>query len=615
MAGKFLVIVESPTKAKTIRRFLPKNYSVEASMGHVRDLPESASDIPAKFKKEEWAKIGVNVEEEFEPLYVVSKRKTKIVSELRKKLADADELYLATDEDREGESIAWHLVEILKPKIPTKRMVFHEITKSAIEKALTQTRKIDAQLVKAQETRRILDRLFGYTLSPLIWKKIAFGLSAGRVQSVALRVIVERERSRLKFKSASYWDLLASLKKTTEAFDAKLISLGGVRIATGKDFDENTGELPKDKKQGKDLLVLNEADARKLKDKLSTETWKVHSITEKPLTNRPAPPFITSTLQQEANRKLGLSARDAMRTAQKLYEEGLITYMRTDSPNLSQEALKAARKEVVDLYGKEYLSDEVRQYASKSKGAQEAHEAIRPAGSDFVHPKDAGLSGIELALYELIWKRTMATQMAEAKKMSLTIQIKVDTAIFSASGTRILFPGFLRAYVEGSDDPDAALEDKEILLPKLLEGDVLKLTNLSSESHETKPPSRFTEAALVQMLEKEGIGRPSTYASIIGTIVERGYVRKNASALVPTFTGFAVTQILEKNFSNLVDPKFTSKMEESLDEIADGTLEALPYLKKFYLGKEGLQNQVKVQEKAIDPDESRTVNLHSFKDI
>jgi len=622
MARKSLVIVESPTKAKTIRKFLPKSYVVEASMGHVRDLPDSASEIPAKYKKEEWAKIGVNVEQDFEPLYVT--KKTKIVTDLKKKLADADELFLATDEDREGESIAWHLVQILKPKIPVKRMVFHEITKAAIEKSLGQTRKIDEKLVRAQETRRILDRLYGYTLSPLIWKKIAFGLSAGRVQSVALRLIVDRERHRLRFKIGRYWDLSANLSKGKEAFVAKLNSVNGIRVATGKDFDENTGELFTEKSTDKstaktsgkkELLLLDEKGAQKLLKELESATWKVESITEKPLSNRPSPPFITSTLQQEANRKLGLTAKDAMRTAQKLYEEGLITYMRTDSPNLSQEAIQAARKEVVELYGKEYLSDEVRQYTSKSKGAQEAHEAIRPAGSEFVHPKDSDLKGVELALYELIWKRTMATQMAEAKKLSVSIALDADGKKFTSSGTRILFAGFLRAYVEGSDDPDAALEDKEVALPQLKEGEKVNCDFVEPQSHETKPPARFTEAALVQTLEKEGIGRPSTYASIIGTIVDRGYVRKVATSLVPTFTGLAVTQILEKNFANLVDPKFTSTMEKSLDEIADGELEWLPYLKKFYLGKDGLQNQVKVQEKAIDPEESRTVNLHNFKNV
>ena len=584
-------------------------------MGHVRDLPESSADIPAKYKGEEWAKIGVNVEADFEPLYVVSKKKTKIISELKKKVKEASLIYLATDEDREGESIAWHLQEILNPKVPIKRMVFHEITKAAIEKALKQTREVDLKLVRAQETRRILDRLYGYTLSPLIWKKIAFGLSAGRVQSVALKFLVDRERDRSKFQKGEYWDLLSNLFKGSLSFEAKLHSVKGVRVATGKDFDENTGKIIEGKKTGSEVLLLDEKAALSLKEKIHSGDWLVHEITEKPLTNRPSPPFITSTLQQEANRKLGLTARDAMRIAQRLYEEGLITYMRTDSPNLSSEAIGAARREVESLYGKEYLSPEPRQYSSKARGAQEAHEAIRPAGSEFVHPRDTGLSGRELAVYELIWKRTMATQMAEAQKLSIVVQIAAGDTIFQASGTRILFPGFLRAYVEGSDDPEAALEDKEVALPELKKGEKLRCQKLEALAHETKPPARFTEASLVQTLEKEGIGRPSTYASIIGTIQERGYVKRLANALVPTFTGFAVIQLLEKYFAQFVDRGFTSKMEDSLDDIAEGKIEWLPYLKAFYLGKDGLASKVKTQEKSIDPDESRTIVLPQLKNV
>lgn len=606
MAKSALVIVESPTKAKTIKKFLPKHFIVEASMGHVRDLPQSATDIPLKFKKEEWAKIGVNTEKEFEPLYVVPKGKSKIISMLKDKLKNVDELYLATDEDREGESISWHLLELLKPKCPVKRMVFHEITKSAIEKALASPRDIDMNLVRAQETRRILDRLVGYTLSPLIWKKIAYGLSAGRVQSVGLRLIVRRERERLAFQSASYWDLLASLNKSGESFDAKIVLVDGQRVATGKDFDETTGKL----RAGKDVRTLGESDAQKLAKDLKSKPWNVIEVEEKHFQSKPAPPFITSTLQQEANRKLGLSAKEAMRTAQRLYEEGLITYMRTDSPNLSTQAISGARTAVEELYGKEYLSPEARQYSSKARGAQEAHEAIRPAGSEFVHPKDTGLSGKELALYELIWMRTVATQMAEAKKLSVSAKIEVGNAVFTASGTRILFPGFLRAYAEGHDDPEAALEEKEVLLPPLKKGDTVKCDDLKPLSHETKPPARFTEASLVQMLEKEGVGRPSTYASIIDTIIDRGYVRKAANALVPTFTGMAVVQLLEKNFENLVDMQFTSRMEDSLDDIAEGKVAHLSFLDGFYLGKDGLLNQVKQKEKKIDPDESRTVDLY-----
>ncbi len=612
MSKTALVIVESPTKAKTIRKFLPKGYIVEASMGHIRDLPQSAAEVPASLKKEKWARLGVNVEKNFEPLYVIPKGKSKIVADLRKKIKDADALYLATDEDREGESISWHLSEILKPTIPVHRMVFHEITKSAIQKAIQEPRDLDLRLVKAQEARRILDRLYGFTLSPLLWSKICYGLSAGRVQSVGLRLIVDRERERLAFVKADYWDLLSELSKKSgsESFDAKLTHVSSQRIATGKDFDENTGKLI-----GKDILWLHEADVLKLAGKLKSATWKVTSVEEKPLTSRPAPPFITSTLQQEGNRKLGWSSRDTMRVAQRLYEEGFITYMRTDSPNLSQEAIKAARSLVKELYGEEYLSPEPRQYSSKSKGAQEAHEAIRPAGSEFIHPKDTGLSGKEQTLYEMIWMRAMATQMAEAKKLSVVVKIEAGDCIFSASGTRITFPGFIRAYVEGSDDPDAALEDKEVLLPAMKVGDELKSSKIEPLEHETKPPARYTEASIVQKLEKEGIGRPSTYASIIDTLVDRDYARRIANALVPTFTGFAVTQLLEKHFNSLVDPQFTSKMEESLDEIADGTLEIKPYLKQFYSGADGLSTQVKAREKKIDADESRAIIFPHLKDI
>ncbi len=616
----YLVIVESPTKAKTIRKFLPKSYVVEASMGHIRDLPQSAADIPEKYKKEEWAKVGVNVDHDFEPLYVVPKGKSKVISDLRKKLAAADGLYLATDEDREGESISWHLLEVLKPKVPVKRMVFHEITKAAIEHALEDTREVDMRLVRAQETRRILDRLVGYTVSPLIWKKIAYGLSAGRVQSAGLRLIVARERERIRFRSATYWDLEAELNKSGPKggkFTAKTIALNGKRIATTKDFDEATGKLIQ-KKEG-EIFLLESGEAKRLEEALKTAAYTVQSVEEKQFTQKPSIPFITSSLQQEANRKLGMTARDAMKTAQSLYEQGFITYMRTDSPNLSSEAIKGARNAVEDLFGKEYLSPEPRQFSSKNKGAQEAHEAIRPAGSEFKHPRETGLSGRELALYELIWMRTVACQMAEARKLSVSARVEAkagkDTVLFAASGSRILFPGFLRAYVEGSDDPEASLEDREVILPEMKEGDSVSVGSIEAQTHTTKPPARFTEASLVQQLEKEGIGRPSTYASIIDTILDRGYVRKLGNALVPTFTGVAVMQLLENFFINLVDYKFTSEMENSLDEIAEGKLEHLPYLKQFFSGKTGLAQQVKDQEKKINPNESRTVQLDQLKDV
>lgn len=605
---KYLVIVESPTKAKTIRKFLPSNYIVEASMGHIRDLPQSASDIPAALKKEEWAKLGVNVKEDFDPLYVVPKDKKKIITDLKQKMKGVDAIYLATDEDREGESISWHLLELLKPKCPVKRMVFHEITKTAIQNALKQTREVDEKLVRAQETRRILDRLYGYTLSPLIWKKIAYGLSAGRVQSTGLKMIVERERERMRFVKSSYWDIKATVhpeKDKKAQFESKLVSVKGGRVAGGKDFDSLTGELIKDKK----VVLLDEKKSKDLAKNIEKATWKVTSVEEKTFNSKPAIPFITSTLQMEANRKLGLSSKDTMRTAQRLYEEGLITYMRTDSPNLSKEAISAAREMVTKLYGKNYLHPEVRQYSAKQKGAQEAHEAIRPAGSEFKHPDETGMSGREKALYELIWKRTMATQMKEAEKASMTIKIEAGDAEFSASGTRILFPGFLRVYVEGSDDPDAALEDKEVILPVLKKGDVIKPVSITPDSHETKPPARFTEASIVQSLEKEGVGRPSTYASIIGTILDRGYVRKEGSALIPTFTGMAVIQLLETHFEHLMDYAFTSEMEESLDKIAYGEEDSLKYLTKFYKGKGGLLKKVEEQEKKIKPEESRTIHI------
>ncbi len=605
-----LVIVESPTKARTIRDFLPKGYVVAASMGHIRDLPDKAADIPPKYKGEEWARLGVNVANDFEPLYVVPADKRKVVKELKDALKGADELILATDEDREGESISWHLAQVLAPKMKVKRMVFHEITREAIREALDTTRAVDDRLVRAQETRRILDRLYGYTLSPLLWKKIAYGLSAGRVQSVAVRLLVLRERERRAFRAAVYWDLKAHLSHAKQEFDAELVALKGSRIASGKDFDEKTGKLL----AGKDVVLLDQAAAAGLRERLLKKPWIVSASEEKPGTRRPAPPFTTSTLQQEANRKLRLSARDTMRVAQSLYENGYITYMRTDSVNLSKQALTAARECAERLYGKAYVPDKPRFYSAKNVHVQEAHEAIRPAGSHFRTPDETKLTGREYDVYDLIWKRTVASQMPDARITSLVVTLDVDTATFRASGKRIDFPGFLRAYVEGSDDPEAALEDQEVLLPHLDIGDKPTCIGLDTLSHETQPPPRFTEASLVRELEADGIGRPSTYASIIGTIVERGYVQKQGQALVPTFTAFAVTGLLEHHFPRLVDLKFTAKMEEQLDEIAEGTAEWLPYLKQFYLGKDGLQKQVETQEKKIDPAEARTVPVGGLED-
>lgn len=609
-----LVIVESPTKARTIRNYLPSSYRVEASMGHVRDLPQSASDIPAKVKGEKWAQLGVNVEENFEPLYIVPQDKKKIVKELKEALKQADELVLATDEDREGESISWHLLQLLQPKVPTKRMVFHEITQEAIQEAIQNCREVDERLVRAQETRRILDRLVGYTLSPLLWKKIAFGLSAGRVQSVSVRLLVQRERQRRAFRKGSYWDLKATLEAvgdTPEAkgiFEAKLVNLGGVKVATGSDFDEATGQVT----AGRNVVLLSEAEARALEARIRDRPWTVAELEERPVTRKPSPPFTTSTLQQEANRKLGLSARDTMRVAQSLYEQGYITYMRTDSVHLSQQAIAAARSCVETKYGSDYLSPQPRQYSTKAKGAQEAHEAIRPAGSNFRTPKETGLKDRELRLYDLIWKRTVATQMAEARQTNITVQIQVDDAGFRASGKRIDFPGFFRAYVEGSDDPDAAIEDQEVILPTLRVGDTPACRNLEAIGHETQPPARYTEASLVKTLESEGIGRPSTYASIIGTIIDRGYAQMVGNALVPTFTAFAVTTLLEKHFPELVDTSFTARMEQTLDHISTGEADWLPYLKEFYLGDAGLDTQVKEQESQIDPTEARTIDLDNI---
>lgn len=577
-------------------------------MGHVRDLPQSASEIPAAVKGETWAQLGVNVDADFEPVYVVPKDKKKIVTQLKEALKDVDELILATDEDREGESISWHLYQLLKPKVPTKRMVFHEITEDAIKKALKNCRNIDEQLVRAQETRRILDRLVGYTLSPLLWKKIAWGLSAGRVQSVAVRLLVTRERQRRAFHEGTYWDLKASLSNEKTPFAAQLVTLAGAKIANGSDFDAATGQIT----AGRNVLLLNEDQAVALKERLTGKTWSVSDMEERPVTRKPAPPFTTSTLQQESNRKLRLSARDTMRVAQNLYEQGYITYMRTDSVHLSDQAIAAARSCVEKLYGKQYLSPQPRQYTTKSKGAQEAHEAIRPAGSSFRTPQETALGGRELAIYDLIWKRTVACQMADSRQTQISVQLQVEDAGFRSSGKRIEFPGYLRAYVEGSDDPEAALEDQEVILPNLKVGDHPNCTELEAVGHETQPPARYTEATLVKTLESEGIGRPSTYASIIGTIIDKGYAQLVTNALIPTFTAFAVTDLLEKHFPDIVDPSFTSKMEQTLDDIATGEVKWLPYLREFYLGEKGLETLVKEQESQIDATKARTVLLENL---
>ncbi len=603
-----LVIVESPTKAKTIRNYLPREYRVEASMGHVRDLPASAEEVPAAYKGKEWANLGVDVERDFEPLYVVPKGKKKVVKELQTALKEAEEVILATDEDREGESISWHLAELLKPKVPVKRMVFHEITQEAIQAALRNCRRIDENLVHAQETRRILDRLVGYTLSPLLWKKIAWGLSAGRVQSVAVRLLVQRERERRAFHSASYWDLKAVLEQMGAMFEAKLVTVAGQRVANGSDFDASTGQLT----PSREVVLLGEETAIALAERLRQGVWEVTQVEEKPTLRKPSPPFTTSTLQQEANRKLGISARDTMRVAQKLYEEGFITYMRTDSVHLSEQAITAARDCVQTMYGREYLSPQPRQFTTKSKGAQEAHEAIRPAGTVFRVPQQTGLGGQELALYELIWKRTVACQMAEARVTQIAVMVQVEDAEFRAAGKRIDFPGFFRAYVEGSDDPEAALDSQEVILPRLQQGDRPACRELETVGHETQPPARYTEASLVKTLESEGVGRPSTYASIIGTILDRGYGQMRGKALVPTFTAFAVVSLLEAHFPDLVDTGFTSRMEQTLDEIATGETQWLPYLRDFFAGDEGLESQVKRRESEIDPSGAKAITLEGL---
>ncbi len=585
-------------------------------MGHVRDLPASAAEIPGSYKDQPWARLGIN--DRFEPIYIVPAKKKKVVSELRAALKDADELYIATDEDREGESIGWHLVEVLNPKVPVRRMVFHEITEAAILRALDETRAIDQHLVDAQETRRVLDRLVGYTLSPLLWKKIAPKLSAGRVQSVAVRLMVLRERERIAFVPASYWDLKAKLEKQQRTFDAVMTHLGGVRLASGRDFDDDTGTLKAGLTAGQNILLLGEGDARALAERLKNEAWTVHKVEERTGKRSPAAPFTTSTLQQEASRKLGSSAKETMRLAQGLYENGYITYMRTDSTNLATEAVEGARKAVETRYGKEYLSPSPRSYSKKAKNAQEAHEAIRPAGREMHTQAEHGLSGLEGRLYDLIWKRTVATQMADAVLRFVTARIHVgegkEQAEFRASGRTTVFAGFFRAYVEGSDDPDAALDDQEQPLPDLSERDALECNTLDALGHETKPPARFTEASLVKLLEQEGIGRPSTYASIIDTVIYRGYARKNGSQLVPTFTAFATNNLLEKQFAQLVDTGFTAQMEDVLDDIAAGEMEAEPYLERFYRGGTGLEARTRDSLAEVDAKAISTLSFPKWGD-
>ncbi|MGW1760089.1 type I DNA topoisomerase [Streptomyces mirabilis] len=588
--GRRLVIVESPAKAKTIKGYLGPGYVVEASVGHIRDLPNGAAEVPEEYTGEV-RRLGVDVEHDFQPIYVVNADKKAQVKKLKDLLRDSDELYLATDEDREGEAIAWHLQEVLKPKVPVKRMVFHEITKAAIQAAVANPRELNQKLVDAQETRRILDRLYGYEVSPVLWKKVMPRLSAGRVQSVATRLVVERERERIAFRSAEYWDLTGTFGtgRAGDASDpsnlvARLTAVDGKRIAQGRDFD-SLGQI-----KGANTLHLDETNARALAAALQDTNFAVRSVESKPYRRSPYAPFRTTTLQQEASRKLGFGAKATMQVAQKLYENGFITYMRTDSTTLSETAISAARAQVTQLYGADYLPAQPRTYAGKVKNAQEAHEAIRPSGDRFRTPAETGLTGDQFKLYELIWKRTVASQMKDAVGNSVTVKIAGTAsdgrdAEFSASGKTITFHGFLKAYVEGADDPNAELDDRERRLPQVNEGDPLSAQEITVDGHATKPPARYTEASLVKELEEREIGRPSTYASIIGTILDRGYVFKKGTALVPSFLSFAVVNLLEKHFGRLVDYDFTAKMEDDLDRIARGEAQAVPWLKRFYFGE------------------------------
>ncbi len=595
-SGVRLVVVESPAKAKTISQYLGEGYIVESSVGHIRDLPRNAADVPAKYKGEPWARLGVNTENNFEPIYVVSPEKRAQVAKLKSLLAGADELYLATDEDREGEAIAWHLLDTLKPKVPVKRMVFHEITPAAIRAAAENPRQLNDNLVDAQETRRILDRLYGYEVSPVLWKKVGSNLSAGRVQSVATRIIVQRERARMAFRSGTYWGIDAMLApgEAKTKFTAALNSIDGRRLAVGRDFDEATGLL----KSGSDVLLLDEDGAGTVAAALQNGTATVRSVEEKPYTRRPYPPFMTSTLQQEGGRKLGFSSERTMRTAQRLYENGFITYMRTDSTTLGQTALDAARSQARELYGDEYVPPAPRQYTRKVKNAQEAHEAIRPAGEQFRTPGQvAGQMGAdEFRLYELIWQRTIASQMVDARGLTLSLRITAplndaggfgNEALFTASGRTITFPGFLRAYVETVDaEAGGEADDAERRLPNLRVDEQLDIKELTPGSHSTSPPARYTEPSLIKALEELGIGRPSTYTSIIRTITERGYAWRKGQALVPSWIAFAVIGLLEQHFSRLVDYDFTAAMEDELDAIAEGRLGRTAWLSTFYFGGE-----------------------------
>ncbi|ACU34260.1 type I DNA topoisomerase [Actinosynnema pretiosum subsp. pretiosum] len=624
-----LVIVESPTKARKIASYLGNGFVVESSKGHIRDLPRGAADVPAKYKGQPWARLGVDVDHDFEPLYIVTPDKKSTVAELKELLKGVDELYLATDGDREGEAIAWHLLETLKPSVPVRRMVFHEITEPAILAAAASPRDLDLSLVDAQETRRILDRLYGYEVSPVLWKKVMPKLSAGRVQSVATRIVVERERERMKFVTASFWDVSATIDAGAEAtprqFAGRLVSVDGTRLATGRDFGSD-GRL----KDGVEVKVLDEAHARAIAEGLTGAAMRVASVEEKPYTRKPYPPFMTSTIQQEAGRKLRFSADRTMRAAQKLYENGYITYMRTDSTALSETAITAARAQATDLYGAQYVAKEPRQYTRKVKNAQEAHEAIRPAGEVFRTPGQVAreLDSDEYKLYELIWQRTIASQMADARGNTTSVRVAGRTGggedvLFASSGRTITFAGFLKAYVETVDsEAGGNADDAESRLPQLVAEQPVSAAELSADGHSTSPPPRFTEPSLIKTMEDLGIGRPSTYASIISTIQDRGYVWKKGSALVPSWVAFAVVGLLEQHFGRLVDYDFTAALEDELDGIAEGRQERTTWLSGFYFGGDvgpessigrsgGLKKLVGSSVEEIDAREINSIPLFS----
>ena len=619
-----LVVVESPSKAETIEKYLPDAFKVRASSGHIRDLPDNKSQLPERYQDRSWANLGVNTEDEFQPVYVVqSAQSGEAISNLEEALEGADELYLATDEDREGEAISWHLLEVLQPDIPSHRMVFHEITQSAIDEARQSTRDIDHHLVEAQAARRILDRLVGYPLSLLVSKKIRYGLSAGRVQSVAVQLIIDKERERRRFESGTYWDIDAKLSEHPDdadetddeprTFEAQLVSVDGTQLATSNDFDDLTGQIPDDK----DVLLLDEEEANRLQQAIVGEAFEVQSIQTRTYTKSPSPPFITSTLQQQAGSQLNLSASRTMQIAQDLYENGLITYMRTDSVNLSDQAVHAARGAAEKLHGSTYVADEPRHYQSDSDSAQEAHEAIRPTGDQFKHPSETNLSGQKWRLYNIIWKQTVASQMADARKTSVRVDLGVEAdgqhLVFRGGARRLDFAGFKGVYVPPGEQPEASLRDEPSPLLDLDEGESVECHGTEPKSHDTHPPNRYTEMKLIKELKEEGVGRPSTYATIMDKITrDERYARKKGQSLIPTYTGFAVTELLEEHFPGLVDVNFTADMEDELDAIARGETSKVEYLHKFYRADGAFHDQIEDAEETIDPNEARIVELEDF---